>query len=87
MLKSHVILGLETDTSTEDVDQGTALLSKSVDDWSSWWSQWSLKHEAQDAEDTVEVLELLGGGTISGGSLPLNASEHLSNDDQVNDQW
>lgn len=87
MLKSHVVLGLETNTSTEDVDQSTTLLSKSIDDWGSWWSQWSLKHEAQDGENTVEVLELLGGGAISGVCLPLDASEHLGNDDQVNDQW
>lgn len=86
VLESHVVLRLEPNTSTEDVDQSTALLRKSVDDWSSRWGQWGLQHEAQDREDGVEVLEVLGGGTIGGCCLPLNAGEHLRQDDQINDQ-
>ena len=85
VLQSHVALGLETDTGAEDVGQRTSLLSKSVDDWSARRSQWSLEHVAEDAKHAVEVLKLLGGNTIVGGSLPLNASHHLSDQNEVND--
>lgn len=86
VLKSHVVIGLETDTSTEDVHQSASLLSKSIDDWGSWWSQGSLEHEAENAEHTVEVLEVLGSTAIAGVSLPLDTGHHLSNKDQVDDQ-
>jgi hypothetical protein len=81
VLQSHVVLRLETDTGSEDVGESTSLLSKSVDDWSSGRSQWSLEHVAEDAKHAVEVLEILGGNTAVGGSLPLNAGHHLSNQD------
>lgn len=32
VLERHVVLGLETDTSTEDVGQSSALLCQSIDD-------------------------------------------------------
>lgn len=66
MLESHVVLGLEADTSTENVDKSTALLGESVDDWSTRWGQWSLEHEAEDGKNGVEVLEVLGASTIGG---------------------
>ena len=87
MLKGHVILWLKTNTCTEDVGQSTSLLSKSVDNWCSRWGQRSLEHIAEDAENTVEVLEVLGGSTVVGVSLPLDTSHHLGNDDEINDQW
>jgi hypothetical protein len=87
VLQSHVVLRLEPDTGTEDVRESTSLLSKSIDDWSSGRSQWSLEHVAEDAEYAVEVLEILGGSTVVGGSLPLDASHHLSDEDKINDQW
>jgi hypothetical protein len=87
VLQSHVVLRLEPDTGTEDVRESTSLLSKSIDDWSSGRSQWSLEHVAEDAEYAVEVLEILGGSTVVGCSLPLDASHHLSDEDKINDQW
>ena len=87
VLQSHVVLRLETDAGTEDVGQRTSLLSKSVDDWSAWRGQWSLEHVAENAEHAVEVLEVLGGNTVVGGSLPLDTSHHLSDQDKIYDQW
>jgi hypothetical protein len=86
VLKGHVRLGLETNAGTEDVGQGSALLGKGVDDGSAGRGQRSLEHVAEDAEHAVEVLELGGLGTVRGGSLPLDAGHHLSNDDEVNDE-
>lgn len=87
VLQRHVVLRLETDASTEDVGQGTSLLSKSIDDWGSGGRQWGLEHVAENREDAVEVSEVLGGSTISGVGLPLDAGHHLSNQDEVDDQW
>lgn len=87
VLQSHVVLRLETDTGTEDVGKRASLLSKSVDDRSARRSQWSLEHVAEDAEHAVEVLEFLGGNIVVGGSFPLDASHHLSDQDEINDQW
>lgn len=82
MLKSHVRLRLETNAGTEDVGQGSALLSKSVDNGSARRRQRSLEHVAKNTEDAVEVLVALGRS----GILPLNTRHHLSNDDKVNDE-
>jgi hypothetical protein len=87
VLQSHVILRLKTNASLEDVDQSTSLLSKSINDRSSRRSQGSLEHEAENAKHAVEVLEILGGSTVAGVSLPLDASHHLSDNNQINDQW
>ena len=87
VLKSHVVLRLETNTSTEDVSQGTTLLGKSINDWGSRWGQWSLEHVAENAQHAVEVLEILGGDAISGMGLPLNTSHHLCDHNQINYQW
>jgi hypothetical protein len=87
VLQGHVVLGLKTDTGTEDVHQSTSLLSKSIDDRGARRSQGSLEHEAENAKHAVEVLEVLGGSTIAGMSLPLDASHHLGDDNQINDQW
>ena len=76
MLKSHIRLGLKTNTSTEDISQSRTLFSKCVDDRCSWWSQWSLQHVTENAQDTVEVLVILGGSTI-GVDLPGDTSHHL----------
>lgn len=86
MLQRHVVLWLETDAGAEDVGQGTSLLSKSIDDWGSRRSQWSLEHVAEDREDAMEVSKVLSSGTISRVSLPLDASHHLSNQDEIDDQ-
>lgn len=67
VFQSHVRLRLKTDTSTEDVRQGTTLLSKCIDDRSSGWCQRGLEHVAEDAENGVEVLKVLGGSTVIGG--------------------
>ena len=87
VLQGHVVLRLETNTGTEDVDQGTSLLSKSIDDWCSWRGQWSLKHVAEDAENGMESGEILGSNSIGGVSLPFDASHHLSEDHKIDDQW
>lgn len=87
VLQSHVILWLETDTGAEDVGQGTSLLSKSIDDWGSRRGQWSLKHVAEDGEHAVEVSKLLSSSAISRAGLPLDASHHFGNQDEVDDQW
>jgi hypothetical protein len=87
MLQSHITLRLQTNTSPENVSQSSSLLSKSVDDWCSWWSQWSLEHVTKDTEDAVEVSKVLGGGTVSGVSLPLDTGHHLSDNDKIDDQW
>ena len=86
VLQSHVILRLKSNASLEDVDQGTSLLRKSIDDRSARRSQGCLEHEAENAEHAVEVLEVLGGSTVAGMRLPLDASHHLCDDDQINDQ-
>jgi hypothetical protein len=87
VLQSHIILRLKTNAGLKDVDQSASLLSKSIDDRGARRSQGSLEHEAENAKHAVEVLEVLGGSTIAGMSLPLDASHHLSNDNQINDQW
>ena len=87
MLQSHVILRLKANASLEDVDQSTSLLSKSIDDRSARRGQGCLEHEAEDAKHAVEVLEVLGGSTVAGVSLPLNTSHHLGDNNQINDQW
>lgn len=87
MLQGHITLWLETNTSTEDVGQGTSLLSKSIDDGCSWRSQGGLEHVAEDAKNTMEVLEVLSGSPIGGCGLPLNASHHLSDENKIDDQW
>lgn len=86
VLQSHVVLRLETDAGTEDVDQRTSLLSKSVDDWSPWWSQRSFEHVAENTKHAVKVLEIFGRNTVVGSSLPLDTSHHLGNQDEINDQ-
>lgn len=42
VLKSHVVLRLESDTGTEDVGKSSALLAESVDNRCSSWGQRSL---------------------------------------------
>lgn len=87
MLQSHVRLRLKTDTGTEDVGQGTALLSKCVDDRCSWWSQRSLKHVAENAKHTVKTFVILGGSTIVGLSFPGDTSHHFRDEHKIDDQW
>jgi hypothetical protein len=87
VLKSHVVLRLETNTSTENVGQSTSLLGKSIDNWCSGRGQWSLEHVAENAKHTVEVLEVLGGSAVVGMSLPLDAGHHFGDEDKINDQW
>jgi hypothetical protein len=87
VLQGHVILWLETDACTEYIGQRTSLLSKCIDDWGAWRSQGSFEHVAKDAENAVEVLEILVRNTVIGSSLPLDTSHHLSDENEVNDQW
>jgi len=87
VLQGHVVLGLETNTGAEDVDQCTSLLSKSIDDWCSWRGQRSLEHVAEDAENGMESGEIFSSDAIGGVSLPLDPSHHLGENDQINDQW
>ncbi len=82
MLKCHVRLWLKTNTGTEDVSHGTALLSKSVDDRSTLWHHWGLEHVGQDAEYRVEALVL---GRVVG--LPGDTGHELGEDDEVDDEW
>jgi hypothetical protein len=85
VLKSHVGLGFKTNTSTEDVGQGSALLSKSVDNGGARRGKRSLEHVAEDTQDTMEALILSGSSAIGGHGLPLDTRHHLGNDDQVDD--
>lgn len=39
VLKSHVVLGLESNTGTEDVGESSTLLAESVDNRSASWGQ------------------------------------------------
>lgn len=87
VLQCHIILRLKTNAGLEYIDQCASLLSKSVDDGGARRCQGSFEHEAEDAEHAVEVLEILGSSTIIGVCLPLDTSHHLSNDNEINDQW
>ena len=87
VLQCHIILRLKTNAGLEYIDQCASLLSKSVDDGGARRCQGSFEHEAEDAEHAVEVLEILGSDAIIGVCLPLDASHHLSDDNQINDQW
>ena len=86
MLQGHLGLWVETNASTEDVDESSTLLSQSVDNRSTWWRERSLEHVAEHTEDAVEASEVLAG-SLSVASLPLDASEHLGDQDEVDDQW
>lgn len=66
VLQGHITLRFKTNACTEDIGQGTSLLSKCIDDWCSWRGQWSLQHVAENAKHAVEVLEILGGGAAVG---------------------
>jgi len=44
MLKRHITLRLQADTSTEDVRERPALLGKSVDDRGAGWGERGLEH-------------------------------------------
>src|ERR1700677_5007203 len=85
VLQSHVRLRLKANTCSEDVGESTALLGESIDDRGPGRSQWCLQHVAEDAENTVETLIILVA-CFSAASLPLNASHHLSQNHQVDDQ-
>lgn len=86
MLKSHVVLRLETNTSTKDVSQGSALLSKRVDDWGAGRCQGGLEHVAKNTEHAMKVLEVFGGRTTGRLCFPLNTSHQLRDHNQINDQ-
>jgi hypothetical protein len=86
VLESHVRLWLKTNASTEDVGKRCALLSESIDNRSSRRGEGGLEHIAQDAQHTVETSIVLSRRIIR-ASLPLNASHHLSDKNQINDQW
>jgi len=86
VLESHLGLGLETDTGTENVGQSGTLLSQGVDNRGARRGQGSLEHVAEDAEDGVEALVVGSDGTVRRSSLPLDAGHELSNDDEIDDQ-
>lgn len=85
MLKSHVVLRLETDAGAEDVGKSSALLGKSVDNGSAARSERSLKHVAENAKDAVEA-RVISGTAIGTVSLPLDTGHHLSDENQIDDQ-
>jgi len=87
VLKSHVGLWLKANAGTEDVGQGTALLSESVDNWSALWDKRSLKHVGEDAQNGVESLVVLGGGTVIRVRLPGDTGHQLGDQNQIDDQW
>lgn len=80
-LEQHVVLGRETNTGTEDVLHGSALLGEGVDDLGTVGDHGGLEHVGEDGEDRVE-----GGilGHVLG--LVLNTSHELGQDDQIQDQ-
>lgn len=80
MLKRHVRLRLETDTGTEDVGEGTTLLSEGVDDRCAVGHERGLEHVRQDAENRVEALVLAALG------LPRHARHELGDEDEVDDE-
>lgn len=80
MLKRHVGLWLETDTGTEDVGEGTALLGEGVDNRGSVRHKRGLEHVRQDAENRVEALVLAALG------LPGHAGHELGDEDEIDDQ-
>lgn len=87
VFKRHVALGLQADTGTEDIGQGSALLGQGVDDRGAGRGQWGLEHVAEDAEDAVEVGKLgRGGGVAVGLGAPLDARHHLANEDEIDDE-
>src|ERR1700761_1751389 len=81
MLQRHIVLRLQTNTSTEDVDQRVTLLGKSVDHRSTRRRHGSLEHVAQHTQDAVEALPV-----FFAMPAPLNASHQLRNDHKVNDE-
>lgn len=94
-------LGLKADTGTEDVRHCRTLFGKRVDDRSAGRSKRGLgrlakillvlrrkpylKHVTKDAENAVEA-SILGVGSLSSMSLPLDAGHHFSYQDQINDE-
>jgi len=54
--------------------------------WAAGGCQRGFEHVAEDAQHALEALEVLGGHAIRGGSLPLDAGHHLSDQNQVDDQ-
>jgi hypothetical protein len=86
VFQGHVILGLETNTSTEDVDQGTSLLSKSIDDRGAGRCQGRLEHITENAENTMELGIVFSSNAISGLSLPLDTSHHLGENNKIDNQ-
>lgn len=82
VLQSHVILRLKANTSAHDVDQGTALLGKGVDDWCSGGCQRRLEHVAKYAQYRMKALPVLLAVLA-----PLHAGEELGDKDEVDDEW
>jgi hypothetical protein len=80
VLKSHVRLRLETNAGTEDVGQGTTLLSEGVDNRGSVRHERGLEHVRQDAENRVEALVLATLG------LPGDAGHELGDEDEIDDE-
>ena len=56
VLKRHVVLRLQADTSPHHVDECAPLLAEGVDDGCAGGCEWCLEHVAQDAEHGVEPL-------------------------------
>lgn len=86
VLQGHVALRLETDAGAEDVDQGGALLAEGVDDGGAGRRQGSLEHVAEDGQDAVEAAEVGCDLFARRGGLPLDASHHLGDEDEVDDE-
>ena len=81
VLEGHLRLRLQTNASTEDVDQCRALLAQSIDDRCTRRCHGCLEHVAENAQNAVESL-VIG---LSVG-LPGDTGHHLGDQDQVDDQ-
>jgi hypothetical protein len=101
VLQSHVVLGLESDTGTEDVGEARTLLGESVDDRSALGNEGSLsqisiirqrwkyttylEHVAKNTEHAMKP-SVLGITGLGAMGLPLHTCHDLSNKNEIDDQ-
>nr|POE47715.1 hypothetical protein CFP56_01046 [Quercus suber] len=81
VLERHVVLRLQSDASTHDVDERAALFGERVDDRGARRGQWGLEHVAEDAEDGVEAF-VVGLAVLA----PLDAGHEFGDEDEIDDQ-
>lgn len=83
VLKRHIALRLQPNTSAEDIRERAALLRKRIHNGRSGRRQRGLKHVAQNTQHRMEALER---GLRLLVQLPLHTRHHLRHKDQINDQ-